>query len=179
MPEPLPEPLPNPLPEPLPHPSGFGLTKAAYTVNECVEMLNISESSFYRMVRAGEIRVCRFGVKTLVQTPDLLRFLVSLRERDVEPQRKRPFDSNFPNDIASRRARQRALEKEAKLAKNGKPPPARFPTRLQRTPGEIAAGNVRLPPSPPRAEIVAKHARRGEREQEARSPRRKAEEERV
>jgi hypothetical protein len=69
----------------------------------------------------------RFGVKTLVQTPDLLRFLVHLRERGVEPRRRRPFDIDFPNDIASRCTRQRALEKEAKPAKNWEPPPPRPP----------------------------------------------------
>jgi excisionase family DNA binding protein len=112
--------------EPFPDPLDYGLTKAVYTVRECEKLLNICRSSFYRMVNSGELRVCRFGTRTLVQTPDLLRFLAHLRERGVESRPRRPAD------IASRLAREQgAPDKEAEPAKNGKPlpPPSRSTRR--------------------------------------------------
>jgi hypothetical protein len=124
------ETLPDPALPALPDPATFGLTKAAYSVNECLKLLNISRASFYRMVNTGKLRICRFGTRTLALTPDLLRFLVHLREHGVEPRPPRP--GGITSYIALCRARQLAPGKEATPAKSGKPPmlpPARSTRR--------------------------------------------------
>ena len=57
----------------------FGLTKAAYSVNETLALLSIGRTSLYRLVQQGDLPVAKLGKKTLFTAPDLARLLVRLR----------------------------------------------------------------------------------------------------
>jgi excisionase family DNA binding protein len=57
----------------------FGLQKAAYTVDETIEVLSIGRTSLYALVKRGEIKPVKLGKKTLFLSPDITRFLIRLR----------------------------------------------------------------------------------------------------
>jgi hypothetical protein len=61
-------------------PRAFGLGKAAYTVAETVTILSMSRAAVYAAVRAGQLQSAKQGRKTLFLAPDLVAFLLSLRE---------------------------------------------------------------------------------------------------
>lgn len=67
----------NPPPE-----NPFGLQKAAYSVNETIEVLSIGRTSLYALVKRGELEPVKVGKKTLFLSPDITRFLIRLRGRD-------------------------------------------------------------------------------------------------
>jgi hypothetical protein len=60
-------------------PRAFGLVKAAYAVNETLELLSIGRTSLYAAVKRGELTPIKFGKKTLFYACDLAVFLDRLR----------------------------------------------------------------------------------------------------
>jgi excisionase family DNA binding protein len=62
-------------------PRAFGLVKAAYTVNETLEILSVGRTSLYAAVNRGELHPVKFGRKTLFYATDLASFLKLLQAR--------------------------------------------------------------------------------------------------
>jgi hypothetical protein len=60
-------------------PHAFGLTKAAYSVNETLEVLSIGRTSLYKLVHLGLLTPIKVGRKTLFGSDDLAALLVKLR----------------------------------------------------------------------------------------------------
>jgi excisionase family DNA binding protein len=60
-------------------PRTFGLLKAAYSVNEVLELLSIGRTSLYEAVNRGDLKIVKFGNKTLVYAADLAAFLALLK----------------------------------------------------------------------------------------------------
>jgi excisionase family DNA binding protein len=61
-------------------PRAFGLQKAAYSVAETLELLSIGRTSLYEAVKRGELRLVKFGKKTLVYSTDIAAFLSRLQD---------------------------------------------------------------------------------------------------
>ena len=61
-------------------PRAFGLVKAAYSVAETLELLSLGRTSFYEAVKRGELRLVKFGKKTLVYSTDIAAFLSRLQD---------------------------------------------------------------------------------------------------
>ena len=61
------------------NPRAFGLVKAAYSVNETLDLLSIGRTSLYSAVNRGELNPVKFGKKTLFYAADLAAFLTKLR----------------------------------------------------------------------------------------------------
>jgi excisionase family DNA binding protein len=61
-------------------PQDFGLTKAAYSVNETLSVLSIGRTSLYRLVQNGELKATKLGSKTLFCAPDIAALLNRLRD---------------------------------------------------------------------------------------------------
>jgi predicted DNA-binding transcriptional regulator AlpA len=61
-------------------PRAFGLAKAAYSVNETLDILSIGRASLYKLVNSGALRPAKLGKKTLFCSSDIAAFLTSLRE---------------------------------------------------------------------------------------------------
>jgi excisionase family DNA binding protein len=57
------------------NPADFGLTKAAYTINEALAVLPIGKTTLYAMIAAGEIAVIRFGKRVSISAPDIADLL--------------------------------------------------------------------------------------------------------
>jgi excisionase family DNA binding protein len=64
----------------------FGLTKAAYSVNETLALLSIGRTSLYRLVQEGALPVTKLGKKTLFTAPDLARLLNRLRSGSIKQE---------------------------------------------------------------------------------------------
>lgn len=60
-----------------PHP--FGLTKAAYSVNETLALLSIGRTSLYQLVQRGDLPSAKLGRKTLFYATDIAALLTKLR----------------------------------------------------------------------------------------------------
>jgi excisionase family DNA binding protein len=65
-----------------PNPRAFGLVKAAYSVNQTLDLLSIGRTTFYELVDRGDIKVTKLGRKTLVYAIDLAALLNKLRSRN-------------------------------------------------------------------------------------------------
>jgi len=61
-------------------PRTFGLTKAAYSVNETLDLLSIGRTSLYKLVSGGELKPAKLGKKTLFCARDLAALLTKLQE---------------------------------------------------------------------------------------------------
>jgi Helix-turn-helix domain len=61
------------------NPRVFGLTKAAYSVNETLDLLSLGRTSLYKLVTRGILSPAKLGKKTLFCAPDIAAFLVNLR----------------------------------------------------------------------------------------------------
>jgi excisionase family DNA binding protein len=62
------------------NPRAFGLFKAAYNVDEALDVLSIGRTSLYKLVDAGHLHPVKLGKKTLILADDLARFLIRLRQ---------------------------------------------------------------------------------------------------
>jgi hypothetical protein len=60
-------------------PHEYGLLKAAYSVNETLNVLSIGRTALYGLVKDGPLKPAKFGKKTLFLAPDLARLLDELR----------------------------------------------------------------------------------------------------
>jgi excisionase family DNA binding protein len=63
-------------------PRSFRLIKAAYSVNETLNLLSIGRTTFYELVGRGELKITKLGKKTLVYAIDLAALLNKLRQQD-------------------------------------------------------------------------------------------------
>jgi excisionase family DNA binding protein len=59
-------------------PQDFGLTKAAYSVNETLNVLSIGRTSLYELIGRGDLKPVKFGKKTLIYASDLAALLAKL-----------------------------------------------------------------------------------------------------
>ena len=57
----------------------FGLSKAQYSVNETLTLLSIGRNSLYALIHSGEIVPIKFGRKTLIAAPDIIRVIFARR----------------------------------------------------------------------------------------------------
>jgi excisionase family DNA binding protein len=62
------------------NPREYGLLKAAYSVNETLNVLSIGRTSLYAAVKRRELHPVKFGRKTLFYAADLAAFLAKLSE---------------------------------------------------------------------------------------------------
>jgi excisionase family DNA binding protein len=60
-------------------PQDYGLTKAAYSVNETLNLLSIGRTTFYQLVDRGELTLAKIGKKSLVYAVDIAAFLSKLK----------------------------------------------------------------------------------------------------
>jgi excisionase family DNA binding protein len=60
-------------------PHAFGLTKAAYSVNETLVILSIGRTSLYALVQRGDLPFAKLGRKTLFYATDIAALLTKLR----------------------------------------------------------------------------------------------------
>jgi excisionase family DNA binding protein len=63
---------------PLPH--TFGLTRASYSVAEALSHLAIGRTTFYELVAAGEIKLIKFGKRSVVGADNIAEVLQRRRE---------------------------------------------------------------------------------------------------
>jgi excisionase family DNA binding protein len=56
-------------------PHEFGLSKAAYTVNETLQLLSVGRTNLYRLVKDGRLVPTKIGKKTLFAAPDIVSLL--------------------------------------------------------------------------------------------------------
>jgi excisionase family DNA binding protein len=61
-------------------PRAYGLLKAAYSVNETLDLLSIGRTSLYAAIKRGDLRMVKFGDKSLFRANDLAEFLSKLDE---------------------------------------------------------------------------------------------------
>lgn len=59
-------------------PRTFGLLKAAYSVNEAMQVLSMGRSSLYKAIAEGRLRPAKNGRQTLFLARDVAAFLASL-----------------------------------------------------------------------------------------------------
>ena len=64
---------------PSPDPRVFGLTKAAYSVRETVDVLSLGRTSIYAAIKRGDLHQVKCGHKTLLLADDLAAFLTRLK----------------------------------------------------------------------------------------------------
>ena len=67
----------------MPSPQEFGLTKAAYSVQEALDVLSIGRTTAYSLVKEGKLKATRLGSKTLFLAVDLADFLTSLQSGEA------------------------------------------------------------------------------------------------
>ena len=60
-------------------PRTLGLTKAAYSVKETLEVLSIGRTSLYQLVKEKQLSPAKMGKKTLFLAVDLATLLLKLR----------------------------------------------------------------------------------------------------
>jgi excisionase family DNA binding protein len=64
---------------PLMDPRAFGLVKAAYSVNDTIDLLSIGRTTFYALVGRGDLKITKLGKKSLVYATDIAALLTKLR----------------------------------------------------------------------------------------------------
>ena len=74
--------MPTSQPRPTADPRVFGLTKATYTVRETLDQLSIGRTSLYAAIKRGDLRMVKFGDKSLFRANDLAEFLSKLAPAD-------------------------------------------------------------------------------------------------
>ena len=67
------------------HPHEYGLLKAAYSVNETLNVLSIGRTALYGLVKNGKLKPTKLGKKTLFYATDLAQFLDRLRSPKIPP----------------------------------------------------------------------------------------------
>jgi hypothetical protein len=60
------------------NPQTLNLTKAAYSVKELVDLLPLGRNSIYEAVKSGDLKVTKFGKRTMFLAPHVAEFLESL-----------------------------------------------------------------------------------------------------
>ncbi|PWR21692.1 helix-turn-helix domain-containing protein [Zavarzinia compransoris] len=59
-------------------PAGFGIAKAALTINEVASVTSICRSKLYEAISSGRLKATKFDKRTLILAPDLVAFLTAL-----------------------------------------------------------------------------------------------------
>jgi excisionase family DNA binding protein len=67
---------------PLMDPRTFGLVKAAYSVDDTIDLLSIGRTTFYALVGRGELKITKLGKKSLVYATDIAALLTKLRSTE-------------------------------------------------------------------------------------------------
>lgn len=66
-------------------PQDFGLTKPVYPLSELISnRITGGRTKTYAEIKAGRLKIVKRGKSTLVLTPDLVAYLISLREKSYE-----------------------------------------------------------------------------------------------
>jgi hypothetical protein len=60
-------------------PRQFGLSKAAYSVRETLDLLSIGRTKFYELVDQRDLKIHKLGTKSLVYVIDIVALLTRLR----------------------------------------------------------------------------------------------------
>ncbi len=60
-------------------PRAFGLSRAAYSVNETLALLSIGRTTFYELVGRGDLKIAKLGRKSLIYAIDIAALLTRLR----------------------------------------------------------------------------------------------------
>jgi excisionase family DNA binding protein len=63
-------------------PRTFGLVKAAYSVDDTIDLLSIGRTTFYALVGRGELKITKLGKKSLVYATDIAALLTKLRSTE-------------------------------------------------------------------------------------------------
>jgi excisionase family DNA binding protein len=61
-------------------PRAFGLVKAAYTVNDTLDLLSIGRTSLYALVKDGQLPAVKFGKRTLFYAADIAALMTRLKQ---------------------------------------------------------------------------------------------------
>jgi excisionase family DNA binding protein len=62
-------------------PASFGLTKICYSVNDTLSILSISRTTFYALIKSGDLKLVKVGQKSLVYARDIAGFLRGLEAK--------------------------------------------------------------------------------------------------
>jgi excisionase family DNA binding protein len=60
------------------HPKDYNLIRAAYTVNQLLEVVPLGRTSLYSVIKAGKLKAVKSGKTTLFLASDVADFLASL-----------------------------------------------------------------------------------------------------
>jgi hypothetical protein len=93
-------------------PQEFGLNKAQYSVNETLTLLSIGRNSLYALIHSGEIAPIKFGRKTLIAAPDIVRVILARRGASLPMVYKTPDPNSKPLAKRGRPAKTATLECE-------------------------------------------------------------------
>jgi len=63
-------------------PRSFGLFKAAYSVDDTINLLSIGRTTFYALVGRGDLKITKLGKKSLVYATDIAALLTTLRSTE-------------------------------------------------------------------------------------------------
>jgi excisionase family DNA binding protein len=61
-------------------PRSFGLTRAAYSVNDTLDLLSIGRTSLYELVKSGDLPAVKLGKKTLFFAADIAALMSKLKQ---------------------------------------------------------------------------------------------------
>lgn len=89
-------------------PQEFGLNKAQYSVSETLTLLSIGRNSLYALIHSGELVPIKFGRKTLIAAPDIVRVILARRGASLPMVSTRPqtlTPNRSPNAGAPPKAR--------------------------------------------------------------------------
>lgn len=67
----------------MPSPFEFGLSKAAYGVNDAANQLGLGRTTLYALVKSGRLRSTKVGHKTIFLAVDIAAFLGALRQENA------------------------------------------------------------------------------------------------
>jgi excisionase family DNA binding protein len=59
-------------------PRDYGLQKAAYTVRETENLLSVSHTTIYELIKNNRLKATKLSSKTLILSTDIVDFLSSL-----------------------------------------------------------------------------------------------------
>jgi excisionase family DNA binding protein len=63
----------------------LGLVRAAYCVNDTVDLLSIGRTTLYKLVKSGDLPAVKLGKRTLFYAADIAALMAKLREKRRQP----------------------------------------------------------------------------------------------
>jgi hypothetical protein len=64
-----------------PDPRAYNLTKAAYSINDLLEIGSDRRTALYAAIKAGKLRIVKCGRKSVALAPDYAAYLASLPQK--------------------------------------------------------------------------------------------------